>query len=312
MKDQYTGLLMKAFLTVRVIDSENLIMQLSESMTATINKELPDGWDQDLPELDYDPMDISEKEFYVELKNGVIKNLRFHPLVTNDDANIMKGIASQFQLDTQAENLIHCSRNNLPINNRIPIGVYKTMEPTVTGKCETIYDMSPIPEYRIAAHHDWVPMPYHMEEDEHFIEVVKTLNYSSCDANLGYHFGITSLSHQNPSVNRMGEWFTRSNVHRAVLTGRLQNYTVQSSITINKVVVSPELFDTEKGMVVSRVNVTLNDVRRMHTDFHKGGDYDDFVVTSLFYQYNNVTYDDNKIQEYKGAEWGSQPRRYKG
>jgi len=279
-------MLMKAKLNVRPRDRNTLQMRLDDAQFARINRQLDQGWDSEISssELSYQPMKISNKPFEVQLKNGAMRSISFPAKTNNDEANMIKGIVSQLQIDTQAQNLIKCQHNQMPEKSNVN-GVYKTMEPTVTGKCETVYDISPIPEHHVARNPEWVPLPKLKREKDQYIEVVKSTNYSNCDDNLGFHYGITQMSNQKPGSNKMGEWLARSNVQRAVLTGTLQNYTIQSSVTVNQVAVSPELFNTQKGMVVSRVNLTLFSVQQNSA----AKNLTDMVQTSLYYQYNNVT-----------------------
>lgn len=293
---------MTAKLTVRPRDRNTLQMKLEDAQYARINQQLDQGWDSYIPskDLSYQPMQMSNKPFEVQLKNGAMRSISLPAKTSNDEANMIKGIVSQLQVDTQAQNLIKCKNNQLPEPNTLN-GVYKTMEPSVTGKCETMYDVSPIPEHHVASNPQWVPLPKLKRANDQYIEVVKSTNYSNCDANLGYHFGITAMSNQKPGSNKMGEWLARSNTQRSVLTGTLQNYTIQSSVTVNKVVVSPELFNTQHGMVVSRVNLTL------HSVYANSGakDLTEMTQTSLYYQYNNVTENGNQIQPYDSSSSSS-------
>ena len=54
--------------------------------------------------------------------------------------------------------------------------------------------------------------------------------------------------------------FQRSSISRVVLTGNVNKYTIQSAITTHKVIISPALYNTQKGMVVSRMNMTLSKI----------------------------------------------------
>jgi Lipoprotein amino terminal region len=206
LKDQWTGVLMRAKLTVRPRDRNTLQMRLDDAEYTRINRQLDQGWDSHISraELQYQPMKMSNKPFEVQLKNGAMRSISFPERTSNDEANMIKGIVSQLQVDTQAQNLIKCKHNQMPEKNSYN-GVFKTMEPSVTGKCETFYDVSPIPEQDIASNPNWVPLPKLKRDGDQYIEVVKTTNYSNCDANLGYHFGITGMSNQKPGSNKMGE-----------------------------------------------------------------------------------------------------------
>ena len=49
---------------------------------------------------------------------------------------------------------------------------------------------------------------------------------------------------------------------RAVLSGNLDKFTIQSSVTTQKIIISPNLYNEQKGMIVSRMNVTLSKVAK--------------------------------------------------
>lgn len=120
---------MKAQLTVRPRDRNTLQMKLDNAEYAQINRELDQGWDTQIPqsELKYQPMKISNKLFEVQLKNGAMRGISFPAKTSNDEANMIKGIVSQLQVDTQAQYLIKCKHNQLP-EPKTYIGVYKVIE----------------------------------------------------------------------------------------------------------------------------------------------------------------------------------------
>lgn len=304
MKDQWTGIVTKATLVIRPRDKNTLVGQVKNAEYARVNQQLPNGYKTAFnPEdLKYQAMPISSKPFEILMKNGAIHYLAFEKNTNNDEANMIKGIVSNLQLDTQAEYLIKCKYNQLPENATLN-GVYKTMEPSVAGKCETFYDVSPIPEDQIAANAHWVPLPQLKKDNEHYIEVVKSLNHSNCDHRLGYHFGITAQSAAKPGSNKVNDFMAHSTVTRFVLTGKLQNFTIQSAITTNKVVASPALSDNDKAMVVSRVNLTLESVQPYTGP---APTYPEMIQTSLFYQYNQGQSDDkNQVRNYTSSSSSS-------
>lgn len=194
LKQQWVGMVTRARLHIRPQADNVLIGKLMKPEFAEVHQELNNGWDMDLSgqKLAYHQMPMSQKPFEVRLKNGAIRSLAVDRTMTNEQINMLKAIISPLQADTKAQNEIRCKHNQMPEehgNN----GVYKTMEPTVTGECETLYDISPLPEYLTQTHRDWVPMPQ-LKGNGEFIDIVKTKNFSNCDQRMGYHFGITGHS----------------------------------------------------------------------------------------------------------------------
>lgn len=210
LASQWAGVVTKAQLSVHRLNENVLIAKVSRPEIAQINAELPSGWDSHMDEeqLQYQPMTLSSRPFEIRLKGGAIRSLAVEKSLTNEEVNQLKGIVSQLQVDLQAKNLIKCKYNQFPEQGKIN-AVYKTMEPTVTGDCEMLYDISPLADFNIQSRPEWVPMP-ELKENGQFIEVVKTKNYSNCDQRMGYHFGITGMSQWKPNSNQMGEFFSVS------------------------------------------------------------------------------------------------------
>lgn len=211
MASQWAGVVSKAQLSVSRLNENVLIAKVSHPEIAQINAELPSGWDSHMEEeqLEFQPMTLSSRPFEIRLKGGAIHSLAVEKSLTNEEVNQLKGIASQLQVDLRAKNLIKCKYNQFPEEGKIN-AVYKTMEPTVTGACEMLYDISPLADFNIQSRPEWVPMPELKENGQFFIEVVKTKNYSNCDQRMGYHFGITGMSEWKPNSNQMGEFFSVS------------------------------------------------------------------------------------------------------
>lgn len=239
LQDQWVGIVTKGELSIRPQSENVLIGKLANSQYAQIHDQLPGGWDQHISDkdLDFHPLDISSKPFEIRLKDGAIRNIAVDKSMTNNEVNQLKGVLSQLQVDTQANNLIQCKYNQLPENNSTQ-AVFKVMEPTVTGKCETIYDVAPLPEYLIQSHREWAPMP-ELKKNGLFLEIVKTKNFSNCDQRMGYHFGISGANDWKPNTNVMGSALSKSAVSRVIISGNLDSYTIQSSVTTNRVSAKP-------------------------------------------------------------------------
>lgn len=211
LADQYSGIFTRAKLYIRPRNKQALVGRIAKPEYAQFHGELPGGYKAEVSDksLKYQPMNLPSQPFEIFLKNGAIHHLAFDKnAVTNEQANQIKGIVSQLQFDSQAENKIKCRYNEYP-KKGIYNAKYKVMEPTVTGNTETMYDVSPIPRYLLQSHPQWAPFP-ELDSENNFFEVVKTKNYSNAEQRMGYHYGITGTSNFKPGTNQMGDFLSVS------------------------------------------------------------------------------------------------------
>lgn len=88
--------------------------------------------------------------------------------------------------------------------------------------------------------------------------------------------------------------FQRSSVSRVILSGKLNRYTIHSSVTTNKVFVSAALYDEQKATVYSYVNATLINMRE--SSERAQGPSNPINVGDLVYTYNRPSSSHNKPQ----------------
>ncbi|XP_046405787.1 vitellogenin-A1-like [Ischnura elegans] len=255
--DKYVGVVSRATLTLQPQSSNAVLARISDAQFSPVQASLPGGWASRIPEkeLNYKSLPLSSKPFQIKFKNGVVDELVVSKDLSNPEVNLIKSVVSQLQVDTHGENEIKWHRGS-QAPKRPSESVFRAMEDTVTGKCEVMYDISPLPMYATQVNPELAPMP-ELRGDGILMDIAKTKNFSNCDKRVAYHYGITGLTDWEPADNEMGHFFSRSGVSRIVISGSLKEYTIQSSVTVNKVILSPALYNAQKGMVVSRMNVTL-------------------------------------------------------
>lgn len=247
LKNQWTGLFTKADLALRRISENTLSGKLYNGEYSEWHDALPEGPTKYQPDnqLTYQSMKLSAKPFEIRLNNGAVHSLAVSPDMTNVELNQLKSIVSQLQVDIQARNEIKSPRTHLPLNqdneDNDSQALYSVMEPTVTGKCETIYDISRVPLYMAQAYPE-INNKMPLNKDDAVYEVIKNKNYSNCEQRMGYHFGVSGLNNWKPNTNEMGS-LSKSAVSRVVITGQFEKYTIRSSVTTNRVVkANPGLF----------------------------------------------------------------------
>ncbi|CAH0562009.1 unnamed protein product [Brassicogethes aeneus] len=293
VSDQHSGILLRAKLTVRPVSDENLMAKISNAKYSQIHTKMPEGWNSYIPDsqLEWKTLDISEKYFKIVMTNGVVQDVIVDQEISNWESNVIRSIVSQFQLDTKAQNIIPSPVNTLPDGNS-NTATFKTMEDTVTGNTETLYDIHLLPEY-VLQNKPWLAQKYDQKSNEQVIEIVKHKNYTNGAERPSYHFGLFNMGYMEPTSNTMGQFFTRSSLSRVIITGSLNRFTIQNSFTVNKLVMRPTLVDDQKGSVVSMMNITLTEIEKKS---EKPQDVKHPIsLGNLVYRYNKP-YGDNKVR----------------
>ena len=91
------------------------------------------------------------------------------------------------------------------------MAAYKVMEPSVTGECETQYNIAPLPQH-VDTYYAQEGIDESIKIVGKLIEIVKTMNYSNCDTRRGFHYGINGDSDFKPNTNQMGEFLSVSSL----------------------------------------------------------------------------------------------------
>lgn len=250
-------------MTIRPQSNNLLIGQISRAEYGKVNETLSEEWIDNLDSRKLDNWPLN-KPFQIHLENGVIRSLSVDHSLTNFEINQLKVITSQFQVDANAQNQIQLSENQLPEKYH-STAFYKTMEPLVTGNCETVYEISAIPDYLIRAHPEWVPLP-ELKGDGDFIQITKSRSHINCRETSGHLLDMAGRKdsytnelhlnqmHYNNNNNNNNLYVTED--RRIVVSGSLERYTIQSSVTFNKV----NNVHDNRLTLTDLVNVTLESV----------------------------------------------------
>lgn len=230
--NKQNGAISRVLLTIRPQSDVLLIGQITQAgFTEIDEQDEHDSQDSNMSEKSASLNDVAvNQQFKINLKNGVIDSLSVDRSMTTHQINQLKFIVSQFQVDTKAQNVMQSENNHLPDANTNS-AFYTTMEPTVTGECETTYDISRLPEYLAYAKRESIPLPELPGETDVF-EIVKNKNYNNCNERGRY---LLDLAGQKDDTNRMESDPDVTLNTDILITGTLDNYTIQSSITTNKV-----------------------------------------------------------------------------
>lgn len=246
------GVISRFYLTIRPQSDNVLTGQITQAGYVEVDEEDSDKQDSNDGKLNY--LDIPlllNKPFKIHLRNGAICSLSVDREWTNYQINLLKVIVSQFQVDTKAQNVMQSADNRLPERNGNN-AFYKTMEPTVYGQCETVYDISGLPEYLTQSNREWVPLPDLVGEGQ-VIQVVKNTNYQNCNERTHY---LINLFGQKEDTNRMNNNVMASQKSRIFISGSLNDYTIQSAVITNKVADLNEY-----------IYVTLESVEQRNTNY---------------------------------------------
>jgi len=205
VSDQYVGILTRAKLDIVAKSESQLIAALRDAQFAKVQKNLPGGWGSWIgdEELSYEPLPVSSKPIEIRLQDGVIEEVVVDASLPTWEINMIKGVISQLQMDVKGKHLIESPENQLA-SGEDKNAVFKTMESTVTGRCEVQYDISALPEYVLQSRPELAPLP-ELRKDGDFIDVVKSTNFSRCAKRPFCNFGFPGLQHLEIASNQMGE-----------------------------------------------------------------------------------------------------------
>ncbi|KAJ3639678.1 hypothetical protein Zmor_003022 [Zophobas morio] len=284
----YTGIVLTSDLFIQPTSDGHLIAKLSNVRYSDLHSKLNDAQEILQSPLDYKQLPLSSKPFKIVMNNGVVHDLVVDRSISNWEANMIKGVVSQLQIDTEAENKIRSSINILPQDDS-ETAVFKTMEKTVTGESETLYEIHPFPEYLLQTEPSLAPKKH---QDEKLIEVVKHKHFTHSKESPGYHFGFEGADGFEIG-NKIGEFFSRSSTSRIILSGSLKNFTLQSSVTFDEVSLRPNLEDTQRGSTLSIVNITLDFMQPLS---QKMEDVSNPISVGIVYRYNKPFGKSNKPQ----------------
>ncbi|XP_037036447.1 vitellogenin-like isoform X2 [Bradysia coprophila] len=252
--DESSGLYSRYHLTLRPHSDDVIIGQLTQAeffkgRAQRYNAMIQDSSDSG-SDANFENSPLS-KPFKINLRNGVIQSLGVDDSLSYFGVNQLKLIMNQFQVDTTRLNVNSLSENQLPQADS-NTAFYKTAEST--GHCETIYDISPIPDYLVRSNPEWVPLPEMIERNGEIIEIVKTKTSANCegrrnvlDAASNYLSGKGVRENDLSIVERQRIVASVGSVHR---------FTIQSTITANKLMYTPQ----NMPLITVYVNSSLESV----------------------------------------------------
>ncbi|XP_037042453.1 vitellogenin-like [Bradysia coprophila] len=196
--------------------------------------------DLDMHNMNYNDLPM-DQPFNIVLRNGVVRALLINRKLNENQVNqlkfVVKAVMNQLQIDGNAQNRMDGDN-----------AAYNVNELTMMGNCETVYEISPLPQY-LSRSSDLVPLP-RLQRQEQFIDVVKSRDYSRCNQR-----NQRRKSNPNPNANTVPP-LTLTEVSRIILSGSLSDYTVQSSVTTIK---SLERLNGPLE-TIAYVNITLESV----------------------------------------------------
>ncbi|XP_018356288.1 PREDICTED: vitellogenin-2-like isoform X2 [Trachymyrmex septentrionalis] len=288
LKRQYTGLHIKAKLTVYVKSPEKLQMVLSNPQYAHLHTTLVDGPDTELPDnmLEYREIPMSGKPLEVTVKHGVIRDLLVDRNIPIWELNLLKSLLSQLQIDTQGENAIEMRSAQVPVDENSPV-VFTAIEDSVGGKCEVLYEILPLDSDAHREIPDKIPFP-DLRGEGYYYDVKKMRNYEKCLQRQMYHDLEDPMVREREEFYKHDKFISELSTTRMLLSGHLKRFTIQSVVTKNHISVRPEKTRPFLGNVHSIIRMTLikkDKVSSPTFDLFESSNLES--TGSLIYTYNN-------------------------
>lgn len=205
---QFAGVMIEGVLNIQAKSPEMLMAWISKPKYGSTNAAImPEGWDSKMSDSwQFQEFPISGKVFIIKIKHGLIRDIEVEKDVPTWEINFVKSLVSQMQIDGQGENVKWEKSFELPQKDN-PFGTFTTMEDSVSGKCEVIYDVTPW--VSLQNEPSLVPLPNINGNDKH-IEIIKTKNYSNCVQRPKYSFGVMSENYPGAELLNNEQYFSVS------------------------------------------------------------------------------------------------------
>lgn len=87
--------------------------------------------------------------------------------------------------------------------------MFNIYQKSVTGECQVHYGVSRLPAHLLQSEPQLAPLA-ELSADEQFIKVVKTKNYTKCDQQPEYHFGLSGPYQWKSVSNNMADFISVS------------------------------------------------------------------------------------------------------
>ncbi|KAL1493354.1 hypothetical protein ABEB36_011423 [Hypothenemus hampei] len=302
LADQYSGIFLQANLHIVPRSDSKLQAWISNPQYAQVHTHLPNGWNTELSEnqLNYKQLALSDKPFQIINLDGVIKGLVVERGISHWEVNVIKSVVSQLQLDLHGKNALQSSMTSLPTEDHLE-GVFVTMEESVTGKMETLYDIHQIPEYILQSEPRWSPKGDQGRNQVY--EIVKSKNYTNSQDMPTYHYGLFEMELGEPTSNQLGEFFTRHSSSRVRISGKLSKYIIHSCETVNKIMINPTATSQQKGSAVSTMNLALIDLKSYSQEPKDLAD--PVEIGNLVYSYENPFGSNEARRKRQSRRWDS-------
>jgi len=271
-RNQYAGVELKIpQLRVQVRDPNTLVVKPENVRVQKVHQKLSEGWtsdDTDAQQLQEAETSALQQPFLMHMEKGTVKNILVSGSLTPEAANIQKALASALQMDIQQTNSIE--RASAHANQLTGLGskdeqvIYRTMEDSVNGECETLYDISQLPAYMVKEDPSQIPVPEACPGDK-FFEVVATTNFSNCDNKPAFNFASPSQTRGSPGAARNGEYWTRAEQTVYTVCGKSRSdYVIQRIVAKEVVNVAPFGYEQDEDLQAgASMNLTLKDVKQI-------------------------------------------------
>merc|ERR1719447_1087405 len=185
-----------------------------------------------------------EKPFTVFHKRGLVEKLETEAGEPEFIVNIKKALSSRMQLDlsraessrVRGQNQIQSTRTTGEI-----LPTFTTHETSVTGKCETLYTITRLPEYLIREFEEEQTTGTSLCEGKEYFEILKTMDYNKCSERPVYHKSYGSRSVTDGSESSSVP--SHSSVTRTIICGFIEDHIIRKVVTENKITSTPSEID---------------------------------------------------------------------
>ncbi|XP_054280083.1 vitellogenin-1-like isoform X1 [Macrosteles quadrilineatus] len=277
LKLQYAGFRYQGELRVQTHSSRVLLLKFFNMNYSKIHEDLPQGWwkgPEDPTKNKSKQLPITTSTVVVKMTRSMSPELVIQSGLDEWQVNFIKGVVSHL--------LVYLKDNSRPghylnqLTNTQTSDVYSVFEDSVSGRCEVLYEINPLPKQQ-------GPDNQHLCPDKQLWEITKSRNFSNCQLLSEDHAHLPTRD-CTPGGGNCGSFWTRASITQMIGCGEMNNLLLLSSVSSSVKTAQLHLKNSTLAMVDSNLNITLDSVLDLKSKFNAPQDKQS--MQTLLYSYS--------------------------
>ncbi|PSN56097.1 hypothetical protein C0J52_05895 [Blattella germanica] len=272
---KHAGVLYSGHLRIQRDTTTSILMRFQNMTYTNLHEDLPGGWWSEA-EKDRAPaknLPITTSTISVKYHHYEVESVAVRKGLEKWEINFIQGVVNQLQVGAHIGTKLKGKQANAS---------YKTKENSIFGKCEISFEISKVPRLVALTHPNLFPKP-EICGGKNFYEIFKTRNFSNCENDPKYHFGLPKSKRCTSGGNECEDFWSRASVTRLSGCGDRSDFEILQSEVNTRMISNLHLHNGSQASVSSYLSLNLKSVKPISK--HLSAPIDPDVFSDLKFQY---------------------------